>query len=171
MILRMREKIYAFEKYNIDINSIADYDDLKFVERCTTAEDFREYIGEVDAANYKVIVDRKERIGIFSFRIEECYGVKTGIPILYIWKKKSISSVMAMVAVVNYLFESVKIDRVSMVIFENNREMNRIVQRVGFKLEGYLPYCEKRENGFIGLKYYAMLKKEFQELCTYYEGM
>ena len=144
-------------------------EDNNFLQQCVDDAEFHAYISdEENYDNYKIISDGKDNIGVFLCESEINIGIKTVKPIIYIQKKKTITSALSIIAIMDYSFNELNADRISIQVFENNRHMNRIMQRYGFVYEGVMPFCKRLDNKYIGLNYYSLLRREYMDLCLRY---
>jgi len=151
--------------YNIDFIKMSNDSDWEFIDTCCNSDEFSRYITNDSRISEYIILRRGQRnIGICSFKIEERMGIKTARPIIYISQRKGLSSFMAMNAVSHYLFCDQDIDRLELRIYSDNEQMISIANCGIFTYEGCLKYCKIRENQFIDMYFYSLLKREFYDL-------
>ncbi len=153
-------------QYNIDYMRVTNEDDYKFMEECCISEDFSKYITDenVNYDDYLIIRRGNNDIGICNLKIYEKMGVKSARPIIFIARRKSIDSFMAITSVVYHLFRHENIQRLELWVYNNNSQMLSIANSGIFKYEGGIKYCRKIDDIFIGMSFYSILKREFDLL-------
>lgn len=153
-------------QYNIDYVKVTSEGDYKYMEECCMSEDFSSFITteNINYDDYLIIRRRDNNIGICNLKIDEKMGVKSARPIIYIARRKSIDSFMAITSVAHHLFRNEKIDRLELRIYSNNDQMLSIANSGIFKYEGCIRYCKKINDTFISIYFYSILKREFDLL-------
>lgn len=173
--------VIQFENYKIrnfkadDVNSLVKYANNYAVSRFLrdgfpfpyTQEDAERWINFVndDSTNLAfAIADEKELIGgigampnqdINRFTSEIGYWLAEPL-----WNKGIITKAVRIFC--NYLFTNFNFNHLTASIFEGNDASIRVVQKVGFVLEGVMRKNVFKENRFLDQYIYGLLKEDFK---------
>ncbi len=173
--------VIQFENYQIrnikgdDVNSLVKYANNYAVSRFLrdgfpfpyTQEDAERWINFVnnDSTNLAfAIADKKELIGgigampnqdVNRFTSEIGYWLAEPL-----WNKGIITKAVRIFC--NYLFTNFNFNHLTASIFEGNDASIRVVQKVGFVLEGVLRKNVFKENRFLDQYIYGLLKEDFK---------
>lgn len=170
----MKDVIMEYnQSYEVTIHKVKSNEDIKFIQECIERDDFKKYIdpnmNSIKLKEYFILCDnRNEYIGIFCSNIATETGIRRAYPNLYLYRRMTRLSLTSMQAVVKYLFEVEKVDKIICLVYSINKPMASIMNRGPFYLEGELKYSYKYNDIITNLLVYSMLKTEYFNLIREY---
>lgn len=151
-------------KYLIGIKPVNTDEERDFVFSCIDSKDYIKVIGVSN--NY--IVDKffiffknDKKLGIFNPNICSKTGVKIAQPILYMVKRMSKLTLICIEALVSTLFLDFGVEKLSVVVYGNNRNMLSFMSKSGLVNEGIYKNGIMIDGIYENIHFYSMLKEEF----------
>lgn len=123
---------------------ILSYKDPSFYQWAIVLNEINEPIGAIS------VVDKNEKLNIIQ--VGYCIGRK--------WWHKGITS-EAFTAIIRYLFEEVKADRIESQHDPNNPISGKVMRKCGLKYEGTLRQADYNNQGIVDACIYSILASEY----------
>jgi ribosomal-protein-alanine N-acetyltransferase len=130
---------------NYLLSLLKNYDENKYNFQALFLKDTREYIGEA---------------GVLSFNKEKTRAVVGYNLLPQYWKNGYATEITK--ALVKYLFEEEKVERVEGLVGEDNIASRKVLEKSGFKIEGLLRHFAYINKEFVNVYYYGIIKSDFQ---------
>jgi hypothetical protein len=147
---------------NIIVTNVKSKKDYKFVELCMNADDFNLYIHDsfTSPNKYKILKKEDKYLGIFieKFSYDRC--VRICSPNLYV--KSKLSSIFCISIMMKWICEHKKWDKISFLVYSNNKPCLAIMNKMGVHLDGILKNADTEfmRNIYI----YSILPNEMEDL-------
>ena len=133
-------------------------DELHIVEQWT-------YDMQIRSAIYLCITLENKVVGIISTLQIDWMNQRTSIGY---WISQDMQgrnlATEATVVLLNYLFEKLRLHRVFIQAATGNTASNKVIQKIGFKLEGVLRENERVKEYYLDHNIYGMTEKDFLEI-------
>jgi ribosomal-protein-alanine N-acetyltransferase len=136
------DDIEESKKYILSL--LKNYDENKYNFQALFLKDTREYIGEA---------------GVLSFNQEKTRAVVGYNLLPQYWKNGYATEITK--ALVKYLFEEEKVERVEALVGEGNVASRKVLEKSGFKIEGLLRHFAYINKEFVNVYYYGIIKSDF----------
>ena len=152
-----------------------EWEEKEYVKQFFTISDGRDYEEIVTEFIHRKIDDTKLQftivykatnipIGrIYISRIDKEYD-SLDITRIYIGEEEFLSKGYgreALIAVLNYCFEEIKVERVTLDFFEENKRARNLYESVGFKPEGIMRNAGKKNGRYVNLHLMSILKEDY----------
>ena len=147
--------------YTDKIRNATSADVIKFIE------DAQRLIKEGKAYHYAIVNAHDEYLGTISLKnIVPVKGAEYAISMRGAYQGKGIAS-WATEEILRIAFEELKLHRVYLNVLTENENACRFYSRKCFRYEGESRSCIQVGGEIRSLKWYAMLKEEYEERCDH----
>lgn len=149
------------------ITPILNNEDIKFVKNIKNRDDYKLYIGSntnVKLTDNDYIIRLKDlRIGSLELNIKKNGETLISNPNLYLTERYNSVTLFALIKILEFMFEVKKCEKVEVIVYGNNKQMLRMMDKSVFYYEGRLTNELLINNNLEDIYYYSMLDSEYIE--------
>lgn len=157
--------IKKYSQIEISITPIINNEDIKFVKDIKNKDDYKLYIESntnIELSNNDYIIRYKDlSIGILELNIKKNGETLISNPNLYLTERYSYVTLFALIKILEYMFEIKKCEKVEVIVYGNNKQMLRMMDKSVFYYEGRLTNELLINNNLEDIYFYSMLESEY----------
>ena len=155
----------------IEIKKISLPEEERFIRACQEQEEYKKYVKRWDSnlyEDYYLFYSDYARIGFCKMNISALTGVITAKPNIYLCKRLGRTTKICFWVLLEELFERIKVERISIRIYSNNRMMRKIARYELFRYEGIFKNAILMNGEYIDIYYYSLNVIEYNNFIGKY---
>lgn len=129
----------------ISLIKVESSSDIHYLEQCLNDQEFQEFLFdaneisiEKERLNFKIIKYNKTPIGVAYFNIKKYLDINESYLSIFINKKYRVYAFNSILKCFSYLFLDLEVDVVRFLVKSYNKNMNRLLYRLGIQIDGIL---------------------------------
>lgn len=145
----------------ISIEPVKNENDKYFLEKCFKSKEFRLFINKTPTTScYKLLKYKEQYVGCFADNYTYNYGVHSCTPIIYVDNKRY--SVVCILQMFKYIFETYTIDKVSFAVFGHNTPCLLLFKKMQIHCDGEMKYYTYCNEQYVSCFIFSILPEEYE---------